>query len=484
MIKISFNKKYKSFPNLSEYSFEGDLVVLVGDNGSGKSHLFEIITQKNSDGFSSNTFFDEDALVAKENIIVKTFQPSLADTAADSNFLNTVTEILFNYYQNGNIDSNFSNSIDIFKGALSGVDVEKIRTRDLYLQAEVKEELRGNLRRVKDLHLKWQPNDIFSSQNISTIFREYAISRARYCKQQKVLTYQDSEKLFSKDHPEPWRILNNLFEKLGFEYRFKSDYETDDDDFKQNITLFNKKGEKLKYGISELSSGEKQIFSLVTSAFNLANIYNSNPKLLLLDEYDATLNPSLVDAYFIILKDFYLDRGHKVIMASHSTDTIYGAKKILGDIPKFYKLNKFSDGNANDINKRIEKISENENTYAFITYKVFGVYSNDLHNYLYGYIQSEEDLKDKEIDNFFISKAKKYNLVELKNKFTYWKKDDTEMFITLPTLIRHKIHHPENKNPKNRPDFTLEELKASIDFLLKIKEEIDIREHLYKKQTI
>lgn len=476
MININFNKKYKSFLNPADYFFDGDLVVLVGENGSGKTHLFEIITQKNIGIFKSSVSFAEGVQVTKENIINKTFQPSLSDSSADTNFFNTVTESLFNYYQNGNIDPNFSNSIDIFKGVLSSIDIEKIKTGDDSLKLDVKNELRKKIRMIPDLHLKWQPNDIFSSQNISTIFREYTVRRTRYCESNKGLTYEDFKKNFSSLYPEPWKVLNSLFSKLGFEYRFKEDYESDDDDFRQNISLFNKKQEKLNYGINELSSGEKQIFSLVVSAFNLANLQDSSPKLLLLDEYDATLNPSLIDAYFMIIKDFYLDKGHKVIMASHSTDTIYGAKKILGDIPKFYKINKLSDENASDINKRIEKINENENTYAFITYKVFGVYSNDLHNYLYGYIQSEKGLNSLLLDDFFLEKGIEYNNPFFITKFEYWFKDNTSdtcsFTLTLSNFIRHKIHHPENKNPKNRPDFTLEELEASIKFLLKIKKEL------------
>lgn len=482
MIEINLNNEYKSFPKGVKYSFQGDLILLVGDNGSGKSHFCEIITLENLSGVNnrkSNVIFSDEGIssyeITKDNIIIKNYQVGLSDGASDINFKENVLNILFNYYRSDTSDKNFTNSIEIYKDLLSISDIENIKSGDVSLQEEGREKIKEALNKVNDLYKTWQPNDVFSSQNLATIFREYALKRDNYILSKKKITAEDSESEFLINNPQPWVMLNNLFNDLGFEYRFKSNYKFDDEDFKKNITLFSRNGGKLKYGINDLSSGEKQIFSLVVSAFNLENIKSLNKKILILDEYDATLNPSLIDAYFRIIKKFYLDKGHKVIMTSHSTDTIYGAKKVLDKIPKFYKINKLSDENIDDINKRIEKIDENENTYASIIYKVFGVYSNDLHNELYGYIQTETGLDGESMDGFFVEKDGEYSS-SLIAKFDYWKKENNSEQpnypVTLPTFIRHRIHHPENDNLRNRENFTIEELKTSTDFLLRIKEEI------------
>lgn len=71
--------------------------------------------------------------------------------------------------------------------------------------------------------------------------------------------------------------------------------------------------------LSDLSDGEKAIVSLT---FAMLASEDTHPKIIILDEYDAPLNPSLIKAFFTVLKDFFIDNGVQVIIATHSPATL------------------------------------------------------------------------------------------------------------------------------------------------------------------
>ena len=61
--------------------------------------------------------------------------------------------------------------------------------------------------------------------------------------------------------------------------------------------------------------------SLYLAAFN-HTMGRRRPKLLLLDELDALLHPSMVSALIKGLKDQFVNNGTQVIMATHSVTTV------------------------------------------------------------------------------------------------------------------------------------------------------------------
>ena len=75
------------------------------------------------------------------------------------------------------------------------------------------------------------------------------------------------------------------------------------------------------YSVKELSSGEKILLCLCLSAFN-RDMGRRQPGLLLLDELDAVLHPSMISALIAGLKDQFVGNGTRVIMATHSVTTV------------------------------------------------------------------------------------------------------------------------------------------------------------------
>src|SRR2546423_12655091 len=49
-LSLQLHQDYKSFPHGFSYTFEGNLIILSGVNGSGKSQLIDSIAQRESDG--------------------------------------------------------------------------------------------------------------------------------------------------------------------------------------------------------------------------------------------------------------------------------------------------------------------------------------------------------------------------------------------------------------------------------------------------
>ena len=76
-----------------------------------------------------------------------------------------------------------------------------------------------------------------------------------------------------------------------------------------------------QYDLESLSSGEKILMALCLVSFNQF-LGRRRPKLLLLDELDAMLHPSMVAALVRTLKILFVSQATKVLMTSHSAMTV------------------------------------------------------------------------------------------------------------------------------------------------------------------
>ena len=72
-----------------------------------------------------------------------------------------------------------------------------------------------------------------------------------------------------------------------------------------------------QYELDSLSSGERVLMALCLASFN-HNLGRRPSRLLLLDELDAVLHPSMVAALVKTLKTVFLPRGTRILMTSHS----------------------------------------------------------------------------------------------------------------------------------------------------------------------
>ena len=77
-----------------------------------------------------------------------------------------------------------------------------------------------------------------------------------------------------------------------------------------------------RYELDSLSSGERILMGLCLASFNHQYLGLPAPKLLLLDELDAVLHPSMVTALVGTLESLFVSKGTKVLMTSHSPMTV------------------------------------------------------------------------------------------------------------------------------------------------------------------
>ncbi len=77
--------------------------------------------------------------------------------------------------------------------------------------------------------------------------------------------------------------------------------------------------------MKDLSSGEAIAFAI--ALWTWGNSSKQKTDLLLIDEFDAHLNPSIAEQFISVVKKYFVDLGVQVIMTTHNPSTIVYAKK-------------------------------------------------------------------------------------------------------------------------------------------------------------
>lgn len=131
-----------------------------------------------------------------------------------------------------------------------------------------------------------------------------------------------SEEQFVKVHGDkPWDLVNKLLEEFDtLQYKVNS---PEGSDYFGNFKLRLKHTEKenLEIDFGSLSSGEKVLMALVASVYKSSSDKHF-PDVLLLDEVDASLHPSMMKNMLEVIKGIFLKQGVKVILVTHSPTTI------------------------------------------------------------------------------------------------------------------------------------------------------------------
>jgi energy-coupling factor transporter ATP-binding protein EcfA2 len=123
--------------------------------------------------------------------------------------------------------------------------------------------------------------------------------------------------------PKPWDLLNDAMSRLELRYAF---------DAPKNLpgkvaaaAQLRAIDSKAVIPIEALSSGETALLNVAKSMFSISHRMDSVavPELLLMDEPDATLHPSMIKEMLRIVNDLFVEEhGIKVIMTTHSPTTV------------------------------------------------------------------------------------------------------------------------------------------------------------------
>lgn len=208
---------------------------------------------------------------------------------------------------------------------------------------------------------------------------------------------------------------------------------------KNGNILVNENGKQ--YDLEDKGSGFQRTVMLsmlqVLSNISLSNLDNNI--VLCIDEPELNLHPKAQEKLIEAIQK--LSKNIQVIITTHSPYILKHYKKDEGNVVYVFK-----DSTKADI-ANLDKVYVLPfgPTLAEVQYFAYHLTPNDLHNELYGYLESESKLS-------FINSKKWFN-----------EKINKEEDVSLQKYIRHSIHHPEN-NKNVKP--TDEEVKKSIEEMI------------------
>ena len=318
---VSIRKTYKSIRAPQQFELP-DFVVLMGKNGSGKSHLMEAMVQrdvcsiKNAAGASMSRIklipFNGLNPHVDENC------DYLGLTNARKQAWATLTQQIIQFYD---LKKRGAWTIETYLNSdtsrrkilgywldLAGGDIGAI-TEELFSE-----------------HYEITSDEIFSSQ-FASIFKLYHIRLVenkfnRFLNEtegekNKVYSDEEFERIYG---PKPWELINRMLANAGLTYQVNHPEGNNKElDFHLHLTDINS---GIEIHVNDLSTGEKVLMSLALSIYNTKE-EAARPDVLLLDEPDAALHPEfsrvLINA---IETSIVKEAGVKVIVSTHSPMTV------------------------------------------------------------------------------------------------------------------------------------------------------------------
>jgi ABC-type multidrug transport system ATPase subunit len=192
----------------------------------------------------------------------------------------------------------------------------------------------------------------------------------------------------------PWDTFNKIVETANFRYRLNKPI-YDKNKISCKIELKDIDNGNI-IDVNKLSSGERTIMSLLLALYNSKND-TQFPDVLILDEPDSSLHPSMTQQMLDVLQNVFVkEKGVKVIMTTHSPSTvaltpeesIYRMNRTAGKLVKENKSNaiKSLTKGLHSLNIYFENrkhIFVESNIDSFYFEKIFNVLSNN------GYIKND-----------------------------------------------------------------------------------------------
>lgn len=320
-MKVSIRRNYKSIHVIQGFELP-DFVVLTGKNGSGKSHLMEVMTH-----FDKCLLFDDEGkpLPQVKYIPFNGLNPHVDELCEYQGLTN-------NRKQNWNTLKNYLHEFNIFRrnnhwSIEQYMDSKAERKKFLGRWVKL---AKGNLDDITEEffteNYEISSDEMFSSQ-FASIFKLYQIRiidnefneylNEKKGQHNKVLSDEEFEKLYG---PKPWELINRMLSRAGLTYQVNHPEGTNKElDFKLHLKDVNT-GTEIQ--VNDLSTGEKVLMSLALSIYNTQE-ETARPDVLLIDEPDAALHPEFSKVLVSAIEESIVkDAKVKVIISTHSPMTV------------------------------------------------------------------------------------------------------------------------------------------------------------------
>lgn len=138
------------------------------------------------------------------------------------------------------------------------------------------------------------------------------------------MTSQTSEQFRTRNGLPPWDQVNDLLVALDMKYRINRPVGHNPNlPYEPRLTRLN---DGVEISVDDLSSGERTLMALVISLYTGSTLHPGSvvmPQLILLDEPDASLHPSMVRHLLRVVRDTFVNQhGVKVLLTTHSPTTV------------------------------------------------------------------------------------------------------------------------------------------------------------------
>lgn len=321
MIKLVLDTDFKSLKPLT--CDLPDFVILTGLNGAGKTQLLKAIEEDRM------IILDESSvnLNPKKYVTPQTLEPNNS-TIVTSEQTNSKVLNLWNSYNQAylpqkkqnpslkfeQIFGNGSPLIRVIEKIAKDAkkDIDNLVVADFYYFYPIQDGL--------------DQTDVFY-QNFSLFFKRYQdkYDENRYRQYLHDIKGQDTsymteEQFFSTFGEPPWDLVNEIIIGANLDYHINTPVELNRDAPFELKLVNNFNGVEINF--SDLSSGEKVLMSLGLALYN-SNLDIDFPKVLLMDEPDASLHPSMSKKFIDVIQNVFVkDKGVKVIVTTHSPSTV------------------------------------------------------------------------------------------------------------------------------------------------------------------
>ena len=344
-MEITFKSKYKSIETFNKIENAPDFMVILGKNGSGKTHLLGSIE-------AGDVCIDD---TATDEILYFNYQSFMIQSQKDIivSDLNAEKDRAWNQLNNsmkreadsfdkgikaivvGDCDNPYKQQVDTSQQETYNSNIKQIQSLieqkirdDTKVGLLIKSGIINSGKYISDISKEeFMQSVSYNStvnallENLSKIFMEYhgKIIIGKLPRDQGGGGFSEDE-LNKLQQESPWEFLNSAFNKFGISHRINKPTHNIVDYINNTIPPFKAElslEDGTKINFDDLSSGEKILCALAITQYE----GNNFPKVLLFDEIDASLHPSMIKNFLEVVNEVYLAKGCKVIMATHSPTT-------------------------------------------------------------------------------------------------------------------------------------------------------------------
>ncbi|GHB65632.1 ATP-binding protein [Persicitalea jodogahamensis] len=320
-MNIKLNEKYKSLLTNIDITLP-NFTIISGINGAGKSHFLSaisqnivVVTDEHGNEINPKRYVNSGSLTPNES-----YQIGRENLTSE---ISAAWYTIQNYHQQKITNPHLTIEQHLQKNIFHA----NVLYRVLYLsEKDAIQEL--TLEDIGEYYPIDQVQDIdIFHQNFSTIFKRYFDKQDdnyynQYLNDNKKIKkrYLTEGNFLKRYGPPPWEFVNRIFEEADIGYSISHPLEGNRD-VPFHFKLVNKIN-GVNVNFNDLSSGEKVLMSLTLALYN-AKQNIAFPSLLLLDEPDAPLHPSMAKKLLDVIQNVFVDeRGVRVIMTTHSPSTI------------------------------------------------------------------------------------------------------------------------------------------------------------------